>query len=104
MFKEDTLDDVIGSLLSCNNFSTKRKEPEHIWLQPLFIWLPIKLIKKNELSTQHTRKPVSFLFEKTYLSPFPAFDVKHRSKPVSADAVYSDIPAVYNGSTYAQIV
>ena len=35
-FKEDNLDDVIGSFLSCKNIITKRKEPGHNLLQPLF--------------------------------------------------------------------
>ena len=50
--KEDTLDDVIDSFLSCNNVSTKRKEPDNSLLQTFFNWLPINLIKKTlHLST-----------------------------------------------------
>ena len=66
-FKKDTLYDVIGSLPSFKNFSTKRMEPEHSLLQPLFNWLPINLIKKTfQLSTQHSRTPTSSLLKKTY--------------------------------------
>ena len=36
-FKEGTRDDVIGSFLSFNKASTKRKEPEYSLLQPLLI-------------------------------------------------------------------
>ena len=37
-FKEDTLDHVIVSFLSCNNVTTRRKGPECSLLQPLFNW------------------------------------------------------------------
>ena len=40
-FKQDTLDNVIDSFLSCNNVSTKRKEHEHILIQPLLIGYPL---------------------------------------------------------------
>ena len=66
-FKEDSLDDVVGSLLSCNDVVVKKNEPEHSLLQPLFNWLPINLIKKTfELHTQHARTPASSLLKKTY--------------------------------------
>ena len=104
MFKEGTLDDLIGSFLSCDNFSTKRKEPDHSLLQLLFNWLPINLIKKTfEISTQHALKPASSLLEKTYRSLFPTFNVKFRSEPVAAHTVSFDTPAMDNGSTCAQM-
>ena len=89
-FKEENLDDEMGSFLSCNNFSTKRKEPECVFLQPLFNWPHINLIKNNfQLSTQHARTPAASLLKKTYLSPFPDFNVKRRSEPVETDTVHS---------------
>ena len=41
-------------------------------------------------------------FKKTYHSPFPAFNLKFRSEPVATDTVYSDTPAVDDGSTCVQ--
>ena len=74
-YKENTLDDVIESFLSCNNVSIKRKESEHSLLQPIFNYLPINLIKNTfQLSTRNTRTPASSLLKKTYHSPFPAFN------------------------------
>ena len=103
-FKEGTLDDDIGSFLSCNNFNTKRKEPEHNLLKPLFNWLPINLIKNNfELCTQHARTPDSSSLKKTYRSSVPVFNFKLRSEPVATDTVHSDSPAMDDGSTCAQI-
>ena len=102
--KEDTLDDVIGSFLSCKKNSTKRKDPEHNFASTPFNWLPINLIKNNfQLSTQHDRTPDSSFLKKTYHSPFLAFNAKHRYEPVATDSVYSDTPAVDDGSTCAQL-
>ena len=90
-FKEDTLDDLIGSLLSCNNIISKRKEPEHILFQTLFNWLPIDLIKKNfKLSTQCALRPASCLLKNSYHSPFPPLNVKFWSGPVATDTVHSN--------------
>ena len=91
---------MIDSFISCNIFSTKRKEPEYSLLQPLFNWISINLIKKTfQLSTQHARTPASSLLKKTYCSPFPAFNVKKRSEPVATDTVHSETPEVDDGST-----
>ena len=35
--------------------------------------------------------------------PFPTFNVKRRSEPVAIENVYSDAPAVDDGSTCAQL-
>ena len=57
-FKEENLDDGIGSFFSCDRFNTKRKEHECSLLQPLFNCLPINLIKNNvDVSTQYTHTP-----------------------------------------------
>ena len=103
-FKEETLDDVICSLLSCNKISTKRKEPEYSLLQPIFNWLPITLIKKTfQLSTQHDRTSASSLLKNAYRLPFPAFNVKRWSEPVATCTMHSDSPAVNDRSTCAQL-
>ena len=71
-FREDTLDDLIGSFLSCNNASTKIKESECSLLQPIFNWVYINLIKKTfELSIKCSRTPSSSLLKNNYRSPFP---------------------------------
>ena len=61
------------------------------------------LIKKTfQHSTQYACTPASSILKKTYRSPFPALNVKRRSEPVSTDTVYSDTPAIDDGSTCAQ--
>ena len=39
----------------------------------------------------------------TYRSPFPALNVHRRHEAVATDTVYSDVPAVDNGCTAAQL-
>ena len=57
--------------------------------------MSINLIKNTfKTSNQHSRTSTSALFKKTYHSPFPAFKLKRRSKPVAVDTVKSDAPAM----------
>ena len=41
--------------------------------------------------------------KKIYHSPFPALNVKSRSEPVATCTVYCNTPAIYDGSTCAQL-
>ena len=86
-FKEGTLDVVIGSFLSCNNASTKRKEHENSLLQPML----------------SARTPASSLLRKTYRSTFPVFNVKRRSEPVATATAHSHTSVADGGSTCAQL-
>ena len=87
-----------------NNVTTKSNEPEYELLKPVFIWIPLDMIKKTfQLSTQHARTPASSVMKKTYRSTFPAINVKRRSEPVATDTFYCDTPAVDDGSTCAQL-
>jgi hypothetical protein len=40
---------------------------------------------------------------KHFKSRFPAFNVTRRSEPVATDTIFSDVPAIDNGSTCAQL-
>ena len=57
-----------------------------------------------QLSIQHGRTPPSSMMNKTHRSPFPALNVKRRSKHAATDTVYCDTPAIDNGSTCAQLL
>ena len=73
-------------------------------LQPRFGWLPINTIKRTfEVTTQYARMPMSVLLKKRYRSPYPACNVPRRNEPVATDTVYSDTPAIDDGSTCAQL-
>ena len=63
-----------------------------------------KVIKKKfDLTTQFYRTPASTILKKNFKSPFPAFNVKRRHEPVATDTIYSNTPAIDDGSTSAQI-
>ena len=54
--RDDTLDDVIGSLLSYKNVSTKRKEPEYSLLQPLLFAYLLNLSRIKPMQMQDRSK------------------------------------------------
>ena len=73
-------------------------------LQPLFNYLPVDIIKKTfKSSTQYGRTNPSTILKKKFRSPFPAMNVKRRSKLVATDTFYSDTPSINDGSTCAHI-
>ena len=86
------------------NPKTLLKEKDYEALREYFGWLPTDVIKKTfEITTQYARIPMSTVLKKHYRSPFPALNVHRRNEPVATDTVYSDTPAVDDGSTSAQI-
>lgn len=66
--------------------------------RPLFVWLPLDVIKKTyELTTQYTRIPMSTILKKRYISPNPSMNVHRRNEPVVIDTIFSDTPAIGRG-------
>ena len=61
------------------------------------------LLRKHEFSTQCTRTSASTILKKTFKSLFPALNVKRRFEPVATNTIYSDTPAIDDGSAYTQI-
>jgi hypothetical protein len=67
---------------------------------PFFGWLATDIIKKTfEHTTQYYRLPAATLLTKALKSPNPALNVYCRQVDVACDIVYSDVPAIYDGST-----
>jgi hypothetical protein len=56
-----------------------------------------------EHTTQYARLPAGTLLKKAYKSPNPALNVYRRQEDVACDIVYSDVPAIQDGSTAAVI-
>ena len=104
---EEDPDDAIQNCVdyySCLETSVKKRQPDYSLLKPYFSWLPTDIIKKTFSSTtQYARTPMSTVLKKNFKSPFPALNVSRRNEPVATDTVYSDTPAVDDGSTSAQI-
>ena len=73
-------------------------------LRPLFGWMPVSRIQRTfELSTQNARMPAAERLKVHYKSPNPALNVVPRDEDLCTDTVFSDVPAVDDGSTCAQI-
>jgi hypothetical protein len=81
-----------------------KKEPDYERLRPYFGWLPIEAIKRTfQHTTQYAHLPVRTLLKRRYKSPNPALNVFRRNESLACDVVYSNTPAVDNGSTLAVI-
>ena len=83
---------------------TKHNEPNYESLRPKFGWLSTDIIRETfQRTTQYVRLPGSEILKKRYKSPYPALNVFRREEPVAMDTVYSDVPAIDDGSTCAQL-
>jgi hypothetical protein len=81
-----------------------KREPDYYQLRPFFGWISPDIINKTfEHTTQYARLPAGTLLKKVYKSPNPALNVFRRQEDVACDIVYSDVPALYDGSTAAVI-
>jgi hypothetical protein len=80
------------------------RDPDYNPLHPFFGWLSTDIIKKTfEHTTQYARLPAGTLLKKAFKSPNPALNVYRHQEDVACDIVYSDVPAIYDGSTAAVI-
>ena len=73
-------------------------------LRPNFAWFPSNVIKDTfAVTTQYGRNTYRLPFRKHYRSRFPALNVHRRHEAVATDTVFSDVPAIDDGSTCAQL-
>ena len=80
------------------------KEPDYVRMRPLFGWLPADIIKKTfQHTTQYARLPTGTLLKRSFKSANPALNVLRRKEAVACDIVYSDTPAIDDGSTAAVV-
>lgn len=112
-------DDVIDACLhdahsSDNHFITttylnfehhiSRPPPDYDALAQYFGWLPTNIIKQTLAhTTQWYRTPASTIYKILRKSPFPAYNIPRRNEDVATDTIFSDVPAIDNGSTMAQM-
>jgi hypothetical protein len=83
---------------------TTKRNPDYNQLRPFFGWLSSDLIKKTfEHTTQYARLPTGTSLKKAFKSPHPALNVYRRQEDVACDIIYSDVPAIHDGSTAAVI-
>ena len=78
--------------------------PDYAKLRPYFGWMNIDVIKKTlQHTTQLARIPTGTLLKRVFKSSNPALNVHRRNEPVACDVVYSDTPAIDDGSKTAVI-
>jgi hypothetical protein len=81
-----------------------KHDPNFDQLRPFLGWLSTDIIKKTfEHTTQYAQLPAGTLLKTAFKSPNPALKVYCCQGDVSFDIVYSDVPAIYDGSTAAVI-
>ena len=84
--------------------TTSTKEPDYNLLRPLFGWLSTDRIKATfRHTTQYGRLTCGTILKRAFRSPNPALNVPRRNEDVATDIVYSDTPAIDNGSVAAVI-
>jgi hypothetical protein len=80
------------------------KEPDYDALRPNFLYKSDETIKKTfERSTQMARIPMSQHLPTWYRAPNPAMNIPRRNEDLLTDYIYSNVSAIDDGSTGAQV-
>ena len=81
------------------------KEPNYDLLSPNFGWAPLKTIKETFKSTTQYAidLPDRVGMRLSLKSANPALNIPRRQEPIATDTVFSDTPAIDDGSICAQI-
>ena len=99
-----------GSYTSTSYVSTAKlhqgspQEPDWNTLRPFFAWTSPSSIKDTfNVTTRHgTASHTQDYIKKHFKSRNPVFNIPRRSEAVATDTIFSDTPAVDDGSTMAQ--
>ena len=83
----------------------KAKQRDYESLRPFFLHQSADVIKRTfESTTQYARTNIGSLqLKKTFKTPFAACNVHRRNEAVATDTVFSDVPAIDDGSIAAQL-
>ena len=106
----DAPPEVCGSYTSTPSVSTAKlhqgspQEPDWHALRPFFAWTSPSSIKDTfNVTTRHGNAPhTQDYIKKHFKSRNPVFNIPRRSEAVATDTIFSDTPAVDDGSTMAQ--
>ena len=94
----------ISSVFTANLHQSSPKEPDWNALRPFFAWTSPSSIKDTfNITTRHGTAPhTQDYIKKQFKSLNPVFNIPRHSEAVATDTIFSDTPAVDDGSTMAQ--
>ena len=94
----------ISSVFTANLHQSSPQEPDWNTLRPFFAWTSPSSIKDTfNVTTRHGTAPhTQDYIKKHFKSHNPVFNILRRSEAVATDTIFSDTPAVDDGSTMAQ--
>ena len=97
--------DVTNHTTSISAPRKESKEPNYEALRPNFGWAPADIIKRTfNATTQYAKQIIHENgMRRHFKSRFPALNVRRRCEAVATDTVFSDTPAVDDGSMCAQL-
>ena len=95
---------AISSVSTVNLHQSSPQEPDWNALCPFFVWTsPSSIQDTFNVTTRHGTAPhTQDYIKKHFKSRNPVFNIPRRSEAVATDTIFSDTPAVDDGSTMAQ--
>ena len=95
---------VLSSVSTSNLHQSSPQEPDWNALRPFFAWTSLSSIKDTfNVTTRHGTAPhTQDYIKKHFKSRNPVFNIPRCSEAVATDTIFSDTPAVDDGSTMAQ--
>ena len=95
---------AISSVSKVHLHQSSPQEPDWDALRPFFAWTSPSSIKDTfNVTTRHGTAPhTQDYIKKHFKSRNPVFNIPRRSEAVATDTIFSDTPAVDDGSTMAQ--
>ena len=95
---------AISSVSTVNLHQSSPQEPDWDALRPFFAWTSPSSIKDTfNVTTRHGTAPhTQDYIKKHFKSRNPVFNIPRRSEAVATDTIFSDTPAVDDGSIMAQ--
>ena len=94
----------ISSVFTANLHQSSPQQPDWNTLCPFFAWTsPFSIKDSFNITTRHGTAPhTQEYIKKHFKSRNPVFNIPRRSEAVATDTIFSDTPAVDDGSTMAQ--
>ena len=95
---------AISSVSTVNLHQSSLQEPDWDALRPFFAWTSPSSIKDTfNVTTRHGTAPhTQDYIKKHFKSRIPVFNIPRHSEAVATDTIFSDTPAVDDGSTMTQ--